>query len=344
MATSRIQVASLGLFILDTFEWRTPSSSNSADQGPTTLLKRDEGVIGGGGTYAMIGSRIWLEPEQVGILVDRGHDWDPQVEAQLDAFGRSMWIYRDKAGETTKALNLYTGEHRDFKYLTPRTRLEPQDLPDQFHSAQFLHFVCSPTRALVIHSQLSSSWSPRLVYEPIPDRCVPEELDALRRILPHVGIFSPNHEEAAAFYGISPRQVVERGQRGVEDLAQRFLDEGAQDTVVIRSGAWGAYAVRKDRRDEGFWVPAYYAYDDADAQKKVVDVTGAGNSFLGGLMGGLVLHPDDLKTAVECASVAASFIIEQFGLPSVQRDRDGVETWNGSSPTERLCEIQDRNV
>ncbi|GAA5874591.1 hypothetical protein JCM16303_002914 [Sporobolomyces ruberrimus] len=353
MSDPSIAVASLGLFILDTFEWRSAEPADDpADSNPstspaaasTTLLKRDEGVIGGGGTYAMIGARIWLRPNRIGILVDRGNDWDSRVEAKLNEFGKDMWIYRDKEGETTKALNLYTGEHRDFKYLTPRTRLEPQDLPRQFHTSRYLHFVCSPTRALVIHSQLSSTWQPALVYEPIPDRCIPEELDALRRILPHVAIFSPNHEEAASFYGISATEINKRGQSGIEEVAKRFFEEGAKDVVIIRSGALGAYALRKGE-DKGFWVPAFYAYDDAEAQKKVKDVTGAGNSFLGGLMAGLVLHPDDLRSAVEHAAVSASFIIEQFGLPSVANSKEGDrELWNGSSPIERLDELRSRRL
>lgn len=125
MSDPSITVASLGLFILDTFEWRSAETADDpADSNPTTspaaasttLLKRDEGVIGGGGTYAMIGARIWLRPNRIGILVDRGNDWDSRVEAKLNEFGKDMWIYRDKEGETTKALNLYTGEHRGERF------------------------------------------------------------------------------------------------------------------------------------------------------------------------------------------------------------------------------------
>ncbi|GAA5925844.1 Mak32p [Sporobolomyces koalae] len=339
MADSSIAVASLGLFILDTFEWRSPDS--------TAVIKRDTGVIGGGGTYAMVGSRIWLPANRVGILVDRGTDWDPQVEDKLNEFGPAMWIFRDKDGETTKALNLYTGEHRDFKYLTPRTRLEPQDLPAPFRSSQYLHFVCSPTRALEIRAQLdprvnpTPTWQPALVYEPIPDRCIPEEMGSLREILPHIAIFSPNHEEAGSFYGLTPEQVHEQGQEGIERIARRFFDEGATGVVIIRSGAWGSYTLQRGE-ERGFWTSAFYPYDNAKAQKQVKDVTGAGNSFLGGLMAGLVRYPQDLRTAVECASVSASFIIEQFGLPTVETGGVTGELWNGCSPQDRLVDLQKR--
>lgn len=80
-------------------------------------------------------------------------------------------------------------------------------------------------------------------------------------------------------------------------------------------------------------------------------------------MGGLVLHPDDIQTAVECAAVSvssfktpflsasklifhllsqASFIIEQFGLPSVETVNGKEELWNGASPKERLEKLQSR--
>ena len=104
-----IEVCSLGLFILDTFEFRSAKTSSTAE---TTLLKRDEGVIGGGGTYAICGSRVWLPAPRVGILVDRGKDWNSEIQNKLDEFGKDMWTYREKEEETTKALNLYIGQHR----------------------------------------------------------------------------------------------------------------------------------------------------------------------------------------------------------------------------------------
>ncbi|GAA6000030.1 hypothetical protein JCM10207_006020 [Rhodosporidiobolus poonsookiae] len=341
-STNQVACASLGLFILDTFSWESTDST-----GAVTSTKREDGVIGGGGTYAMVGARVFLPPTRVGILVDRGNDWPKAVEDELREYGEAMWVYRDKPDEpTTRALNLYRGEHRDFEYLTPRTRLEPKDLPAPLRTSSYLHFVCSPTRALVIHSQLqpplnaTPTWRPKLVYEPIPDRCTPEELPSLREILPHVEVFSPNHVEAWAFNGVGPDEVERRGKEGIEEVARRFFDEGALGAVVIRSGPLGAYAIRRGE-EKGVWVPAYHAYGE-EGKGKVVDVTGAGNSFLGGLMAGLVLHPGDLKTAVQCASVAASFIIEQFGLPKVKRDDAGVERWNGDSPLDRLEELKAR--
>ncbi|GAA5833361.1 hypothetical protein JCM9279_001503 [Rhodotorula babjevae] len=334
----RVACATLGLFILDRFEWRT-----LGDDGTVQSTKCEDDIVGGGGTYAILGARMWLPAPRVGIVVDRGNDWPDKVERELRAYGEDMWEFRDKPEEpTTRALNLYTGEHRDFQYLTPRKRLEPKDLPPRLRTAEYLHFVCSPTRSLVIASQLSPDFSPSLVYEPIPDRCVPAELPALREVLPRVKVFSPNHEEAAAFFGIGVDEVGASGRSGIEEVARRFFALGAADVVLIRSGPLGAYAVRRGRESEGVWVPAYHSYEDGRATGKVVDVTGAGNSFLGGLMAGLVRHPDDLVSAVQCASISASFTIEQFGLAHLSLADDGTELWNGVDPAVRLDEMRRR--
>lgn len=113
------------------------------------------------------------------------------------------------------------------------------------------------------------------MYEPIPSACEPSELGALRELLPHLAVFSPNHEEAAGFFSIAPETINAQGRPGVEELASRFLAEGAGGAVVIRSGALGAYALCRGE-EEGLWVDAWYAY----GSEEVKDVTGAGNSFL----------------------------------------------------------------
>ncbi|KAL8278719.1 hypothetical protein RQP46_008788 [Phenoliferia psychrophenolica] len=308
---SPVKVTSLGLFILDTFEWRDPANASAT-------TKREESVLGGGGTYAIVGARMWLPPTALGIVVDRGNDFPQAAQDELDKMGSQMWSFRQQDRPTTRALNLYTGEHRDFKYLNERNRLEPFDFPPALRSSSFLHFCCSPTRSLTIKSQLTPSWaptSPALVFEPIPDRCVPAEMDSLLLILPHLAVFSPNHEEAWAFFGKSAEEVNAMGKPGIEEVAQKFQDLGAKQDVVIRSGALGAFALRNGQK--GVW---------------------------GGLMAGLELHPEDLVVATQMAAVSASFTIEQFGLPKFAVGQVGSETWSGGSPATRLAEMKARGV
>jgi hypothetical protein len=148
-----------------------------------------------------------LPPSETGMIVDKGMDFPPEMDAALRAYGEDMWFFRDQSpAGTTRAVNRYQGDHRgcvplfflfscffapsrqliayrvflcvcpfgprkSFQYLTPRLRITPRDLLGTClsHPAT-IHFICSPSRAAVIMSQVAEveAWSPISVYEPIP--------------------------------------------------------------------------------------------------------------------------------------------------------------------------------
>ncbi|KAF9221896.1 Ribokinase-like protein [Gyrodon lividus] len=319
---------SLGMFIIDEFTF--------ADENGVPTGKTVPSQIGGGGTYATIGARIWLPASEVGMIIDRGHDFPQHLQEKLLSYGSDLWHFRDHSDhKTTRALNSYRGDHRNFEYLTPRIRLSPREL----HGTHLvrpaaLHFICSPTRALQIISEAEQldGWKPIMIFEPIPDRCVPEELPSLRTALPSIAILSPNAEEA--FGLLSFTSPITRDT--VQTAAARFLELGVGEFgkgyVIIRCGALGACVATREK--ECKWVDAFWTPRDSG---KVVDVTGAGNSFLGGLAAGLLLAKDDIYEATLYASVSASFVIEQQGLPSLSVNaKTGVEEWNNDSPQRRV--------
>jgi sugar/nucleoside kinase (ribokinase family) len=91
----------------------------------------------------------------------------------------------------------------------------------------------------------------------------------------------------------------------------KILDMGP-DYVVIKKGEHGAMLVT---RSGIFLVPAYPV-------DEVIDPTGAGDSFAGGFMGYLAGKgevPDaNVKEALLCGSVVASFGVEAFSLESLK--------------------------
>ena len=86
----------------------------------------------------------------------------------------------------------------------------------------------------------------------------------------------------------------------------------------------------------GRWLPAVHSNAE-----KVVDPTGGGNGFLGGLAVALA-RGKGVEEAAAWGCVAASFAIEQVGMPELGVDEEGRETWNGVRVEERLEEFRKR--
>ena len=59
--------------------------------------------------------------------------------------------------------------------------------------------------------------------------------------------------------------------------------------IIVRAGEMGAYTIASGWTG---WIPAYRG---ANAQERVVDVTGGGNAYLGGLCAGLLLSGGDYR-------------------------------------------------
>lgn len=128
-----------------------------------------------------------------------------------------------------------------------------------------------------------------------------------------------------------------------EGLLQQ--DEGAEGEGVA-GGEVATYSFIREEDSEveidpglDRWIPAYWTKDDA--ADKVVDPTGGGNTFLGGLAAALA-RGKSMEEAACWGSVAASFAIEQVGVPQLGRDEKGEETWNGAKVQDRLRQIQER--
>jgi sugar/nucleoside kinase (ribokinase family) len=100
--------------------------------------------------------------------------------------------------------------------------------------------------------------------------------------------------------------------------AHAVLDLGPR-VVVAKQGEYGAAMFT---RDGFFGLPAYPLAD-------VVDPTGAGDSFAGGLMGYVAAHPEEelgdelLRRAMAYGTVLASFNVEAFGTERIQRLEPG---------------------
>ncbi|MFH1568694.1 MAG: PfkB family carbohydrate kinase, partial [Gemmatimonadota bacterium] len=114
--------------------------------------------------------------------------------------------------------------------------------------------------------------------------------ESFERALPHCDYALPSCDDLAAIYpGLQ-----------VEGMAAHLLALGA-GTAVLKRGAEGCLVARGDLR---LAVPALPA--------RVVDTTGAGDSWDAGFIAGLA-HGEDLATAARMGAAAAAFCIESVG-------------------------------
>jgi sugar/nucleoside kinase (ribokinase family) len=105
-----------------------------------------------------------------------------------------------------------------------------------------------------------------------------------------------------------------------EILSWSPADGGSGPRVIVaKQGEYGAALVT---RESFFALPAY-------PLETVIDPTGAGDTFAGGLVGYIAAHPNDelsdelLRRAMAHATVLASFNVEEFGTERMQRLTSG---------------------
>lgn len=196
-------------------------------------------------------------------------------------------------------------------------------------------------RRAAIHS---GAPDPLIVWEPIPDLCTPAELENLREAATYVDVISPNAEELADFFASGSRKL-DRGEM-VAALLTKCGDMPKQ-VVVVRDGADGSRLYSNGK-------PLHFRAYHLEAAK-VVDPTGGGNTYLGGMTMALsrMVSPDvsetskvlagmgrsdtnfsaTVVTAVMHATIAASYAIEQVGVPTLDKNREDV--WNSQAYIER---------
>jgi sugar/nucleoside kinase (ribokinase family) len=240
-----------------------------------------------------------------------------------------------------------------FKYMTPKLRLDHEALVDTplLWSKSF-HLICSPLRCidlieniLKLRQEASGTASrsrPLFIWEPVPDLCTSEEYDNCLKALKHVDVVSPNHGELGGFFGADTYGEDTVNFWTIEQLCDKWLEDGVgpegKGGIVVRCGKDGCFAVRNGKRS---WMPAYH-----QSAEKVIDPTGGGNGFLGGLAVGLVRAGnapgiENLEEAAAWGSISASFAIEQVGMP-VLKGEGREETWNGVKVENRLAEYMKR--
>ncbi|MEX2113859.1 MAG: PfkB family carbohydrate kinase [Pirellulales bacterium] len=266
-----------------------------------TPTERRDHVLGGSAVFFSYAASYFSKVRLVGAV---GDDW-PDEHTQL----------LKRQGIDTSGLTVVPGAKTFFwrgKYMpnmNDRETLEIQlnvfaefepRLPDEYRQCQYVFLANgSPVTQLKVLDQVVK---PRLVVADTMDLWIQTEHSALCELLKRLDGLVLNDSEAKLLTG--DENLVRAGHK-VLDMGLKF--------VVIKKGEHGAIFFS---RDETYVLPAY-------PTPQVVDPTGAGDSFAGGMMGYLAekqdTSPQTLKEALAHGIIVASYNVEDFSLDRMRQ-------------------------
>ncbi len=259
------------------------------------------GTLGGAGSYAVVGMRTWNDAP-LGLVGYLGDDAPEPFVAHLQRLGVSPNGLVHRTGlPTPRAWQLFEADGKRTQVF--RTSLSEfvanqvrfDELNDELKQSHGFHVQRGGSIEEVtclVRQLKAANPSTVVVIEPV-DAFLDLDRAAWAPLLRACDVFLPNLEEAATL----------TGETSLANMATALLDWGS-DRVVIRMAEQGIWV--QDRQGSRWRVPA--------VPTQVVDVTGAGNAFCGGLLAGVVEGLPFLETALR-GLVGASFAIEQVGVP-----------------------------
>ncbi len=260
-----------------------------------TPLSRKERIVGGSGTYCALSASFFTRPRLAAVV---GRDFPKSILRFLRARGIDLSGLRIKPGKTFH----WEGRYEEDPNIrtTVRTELNVfKDfrpvLPPSYKKADIVFLAnLNPDHHAEILGQVDK---PRLVAMDTIRLWIETQRAALERELSRVDILFLNDEEAKLV----------TGERNLVLAGRRLLDSGPS-LVAVKKGEHGAIVFGKDFT---FGVMAHPC-------DRVVDPTGAGDSFAGGFLGYLdktgKAGRTEIRRAAVYGSALASFAIEDFGI------------------------------
>ncbi|MCP4606287.1 MAG: sugar kinase [Proteobacteria bacterium] len=282
--------------------------SVALDTVETRAGKRDE-ILGGASTYISLAAAHFCQvnlvavvgaddfsPDYVNLLVSRGVDVDGLERAVGRTFRWSGVYADDFSSRTTLKTELGVFESFDpkipAKYLSGRFALL-----GNIHPALQLNVLDTLKKGTYVAADTMNLWIDT----------TPKELE---QVIARVDMLVINDEEAFMLTG--ERQIVKAAEK---------LREKGPSALIIKRGEHGAYLFTDN---PPFFVPAI-------PLPEVIDPTGAGDTFAGGLMGYLAGCGETDSTAIKKGMIygaaCASATVEGFGVEKLAAlERRDLET------------------
>ncbi len=261
-------------------------------------------ILGGSATYFSISASLFAPVRLVGVV---GDDFPESGWKLLKSRGIDLTNVQIIPGKTFRWGAKYSDDFstRDtlFTELGVFESFQP-DIVDGYRDTPFLFLGnIQPELQMSVSGMVPGA---ELVICDTMNLWIDCNVEKLKSVLKKVNIFLLNDEEA---FQLS-------GEENIYSAADCLLDMGPR-AVVIKQGAKGALLAGSFGK---IHVPVY-------PYVNVVDPTGAGDTFAGGLIGHISRHgTDDLTEAVITGAAVASYTVSGFGLEGIlQATNDSIE-------------------
>jgi sugar/nucleoside kinase (ribokinase family) len=261
-----------------------------------TPTERRSNLLGGSATHFSYAASFFTNVHLVGVV---GADWPAEHTELLTDRGIDVSGLTQVANGKTFT---WTGKYHE--NMNDRDTLEVElnvfgefdpVLPESYRRAKYVFLANGvPAVQMKVLAQVPGR---RLVVADTMDLWITTTRDDLDQLLMQLDGLVLNDSEAKLI--ANTENLVTAGHR-VREMGPKF--------VIIKKGEHGAMFFSEH---ETYVLPAFPTPD-------VVDPTGAGDSFAGGMMGYLSerdnFDPETLKTAMAYGILVASFNVEGFGL------------------------------
>lgn len=268
--------------------------STAIDTVETPHGRADE-VLGGSAVYFSAAASLFAPVRLVSVV---GEDFPEEGRKKLEDRNVDLaGLETVPGGKTFRWHGRYSADMNDRDTVSVDLNVlgafEPK-LPDAFKKTPWVFLANGPTATQ--HSVADQMEGVSYIAADTMNLWIESELGELERLLGRIDLLIVNDSEARAMAGVTP----------LWDAAARLIGMGPK-TVALKKGGHGSYLAGVGGP---FAVPSYPI-------TKLVDPTGAGDSFAGALMGCLAREGkadrDTLRRALATASVVASFTCESLG-------------------------------
>jgi sugar/nucleoside kinase (ribokinase family) len=255
-----------------------------------------EDILGGSAVYFSVAASYFTPVRLVGVV---GDDWPAQHTQLLESRGINIeGLQIVEGGKTFRWRGRYMENMNDRETLDVQLNtladFDPQ-LPEECRRSPFLFLANGSTTTQL--KAIEQSTGSTLTVADTMDLWINTEREQLEEMLKKIDGLVLNDSEVKLLTG--EENLVLAGHK-VREMGPRF--------VVVKKGEHGAMFFSQY---ETYVLPAF-------PTEQVVDPTGAGDSFAGGMMGYLAeqgnFEPTTLKKAMAYGILVASFTVEDFSL------------------------------